>query len=274
MQNVPKIVGERLKAAAPAVNHPDANALTAFAEHSLPVIERDVVLEHLARCGDCRDVVALALPATEPLQTVVSPSPGGWLTWPTLRWTFVAAGIVAIASFGILQYQKSGRPTSTKMAFEASAPQSAATEAKNQPLPLPAVPAPAEKGDKIPAPPAPVLDDSGATNMMVMQNPGQDADQKKSVSRAEGVAAPAVAPQAGSAFGRSPAARPLGGPLFGPRAANQFQQQNMAQNQTPIPAPPRTFGKQQVGGPVTENERGPAGQVETQGQNIDAILVQ
>ncbi len=63
MQNVPKIVRERLRAVTPAVNHPDADALTAFAEHSLPELERDVVLEHLARCGDCRDIVALALPA-------------------------------------------------------------------------------------------------------------------------------------------------------------------------------------------------------------------
>ena len=62
MQNVPKIVRERLKAAPPATEHPDANALTAFAERVLPERERALVFDHLARCGDCRDVVALALP--------------------------------------------------------------------------------------------------------------------------------------------------------------------------------------------------------------------
>ena len=60
MQNVPKIVRERLKAAATIVNHldshPDANVLTAFAERSLGENERGVVLDHLARCGDCRDI--------------------------------------------------------------------------------------------------------------------------------------------------------------------------------------------------------------------------
>ena len=66
MQNVPKIVRDRLQAAAPAVNHPDADLLTAFAERSLPEHERTVVLEHLARCGDCRDIVALALPEPSP----------------------------------------------------------------------------------------------------------------------------------------------------------------------------------------------------------------
>ena len=56
MQNVPKIVRERLKAGAPAAQHPDANALTAFAERLLPERERALVFDHLARCGDCRDI--------------------------------------------------------------------------------------------------------------------------------------------------------------------------------------------------------------------------
>jgi hypothetical protein len=64
MQNVPKIVRERLKAATPAAQHPDANALAAFAERLLPERERALVFDHLARCGDCRDIVAWALPAT------------------------------------------------------------------------------------------------------------------------------------------------------------------------------------------------------------------
>ncbi|MGA1987052.1 MAG: carboxypeptidase regulatory-like domain-containing protein [Candidatus Sulfotelmatobacter sp.] len=286
MQNVPKIVRERLKAATPAVNHPDADLLTSFAEHSLPVLERDIVLEHLARCGDCRDVVALALPATEPVQTVVSPSPSGWLTWPTLRWAFVTAGVIAIASFGVLQYQKSAR--STTMAYKASAPQTTDTEAKNQPVPLPAAPARAEKRDKILAPPAPAFADSGdATSLMIMPSPGhnfdQNADQKKSVSRAQAVPTPPAPQQPGGAVGHIAAARTLGGPLFGPRAANQFQQQNMAQNQAPVPAPPGASGKQQAGGAGSENSRVSAGTqtVEASGaaslaqtENLDAHLAQ
>ena len=100
MQNVPKIVRDRLQAATPAVNHPDADLLTAFAERSLPDRERTVVLEHLARCGDCREIVALALPAIESVQTTIRPSPSGWFTWPALRWGFVTAGVVAVASLG------------------------------------------------------------------------------------------------------------------------------------------------------------------------------
>jgi hypothetical protein len=113
MQNVPKIVSERLRATPPVVDHPDADVLTAFAERSLSEQERLTVFGHLARCGDCRDIVALALPAIEPTQTVIAPAHTGWLTWPALRWGFVAAGIVAVASFGIVQYQHQLRSSTT-----------------------------------------------------------------------------------------------------------------------------------------------------------------
>jgi hypothetical protein len=110
VENVPKIVRARLQRPAPptADPHPDADLLTAFAEQSLAGRERDYVLEHLAQCGDCRDVVALALPATEAVAFAGSSSPAriGWLSLPVLRWGVVAAGIALVASFGILQYRQ------------------------------------------------------------------------------------------------------------------------------------------------------------------------
>ena len=138
MQNVPKIVSERLRATPTAVDHPEADVLGAFAECSLLDRERAIVLEHLSRCRDCRDIVALALPATEAAQTVVTPARSGWLTWPALRWGFVAAGVVAIASVGIVQYQRPSRPTTTvaremrnePVATYSQAQPQAATEAK------------------------------------------------------------------------------------------------------------------------------------------------
>ena len=74
MNEVPKIVYHRLRAAMPAAElleqmHPEADVLTAFAEQALSAPEREGVLQHLALCGNCRDVVALALPATDPLVT-------------------------------------------------------------------------------------------------------------------------------------------------------------------------------------------------------------
>ena len=45
--------------------HPDAERLSAFAEQALGERERGEVLEHLAVCGRCRQVVALAREAGE-----------------------------------------------------------------------------------------------------------------------------------------------------------------------------------------------------------------
>ncbi|HWY20252.1 MAG TPA: zf-HC2 domain-containing protein [Candidatus Acidoferrum sp.] len=107
MQDVPKIVVKRLQSTA-AESHPDADLLTAFAERSLAGRERDRVVEHLALCGDCREIVALGLPATEAAAAVRwgrAPR-GGWLSWPVLRWGVVAAGVVAVTSVGVLQLRQ------------------------------------------------------------------------------------------------------------------------------------------------------------------------
>jgi len=110
MENVPKIVMDRLKATAVAADHPDADVLTAFTERALPERERDQVLKHLASCTDCREVIALALPAEEPTVAVVNPTRDKWLTWPRLRWGLVAAGVIVVGSFGVLRYKQIVRP--------------------------------------------------------------------------------------------------------------------------------------------------------------------
>jgi len=81
--------------------HPDANLITAFLEKTLTERERAEVLNHLARCVECRDVVALALPAEV---TAVERTPSlvrkGWMVWPALRWAVLVAacGVVAIVA--------------------------------------------------------------------------------------------------------------------------------------------------------------------------------
>jgi photosystem II stability/assembly factor-like uncharacterized protein len=109
MQDVPKIVRARLQRPTPATTevHPDADLLTAFAEHTLAGNERDHVLEHIAHCADCREVVVLALPATEAVALTRSASARtGWFSLPVLRWGVVAAGVVLLASVGILEYRQ------------------------------------------------------------------------------------------------------------------------------------------------------------------------
>lgn len=278
MQNVPKIVRERLRAATPAVNHPDADVLTAFAEHSLPELERDSVLEHLARCGDCREIVALALPAIKPelVELVIKPSPSGWLTWPALRWRFVVAGVVVIASIGILRYQARFRPGTMSASSKVPAPQ-AEMEAKNQPLatPAPVAAPPAGKDEKI-QPAAPALADSMVVNNAVVIN-------KKSASGAV-PPPPALAQQLRGSINSSVIRRSVaGGTIGGPVVTNQWQQQNLAQNQAAAPAPSSPFGKQQAAAP-SANPQVPAAsqtvgasggaQVDTLAQNTDANLLQ
>ncbi|MGA2237064.1 MAG: hypothetical protein ABSG23_16485 [Terriglobales bacterium] len=152
MSEVPKIVYDRLRAArpeqalpegaGPSRCHPDADLLTAFAEQALSVTERDGVLEHLALCGECREVVALAIPAADVAATKIAaeteavratPSPvtaqRNWLTasklaWPSLRWAALAAGVAVVASVLLVHPGKLNRamPPSTNRQVATIAP--------------------------------------------------------------------------------------------------------------------------------------------------------
>jgi len=62
MEQLPKIVSERLRTGAAPGGHIDANLLTAYAEQSLDVRERESVAAHLALCSDCREILFLATP--------------------------------------------------------------------------------------------------------------------------------------------------------------------------------------------------------------------
>jgi hypothetical protein len=113
MFRLPKIVLERLrrKALAPeasgsfspapgqaASQHPDANLLAAFVERSLTERERGQVLNHLAQCAGCRELVELTLPAeATPALLEHSPVRPGWRAWPLLRWSALAATLAAVA---------------------------------------------------------------------------------------------------------------------------------------------------------------------------------
>jgi hypothetical protein len=153
MTEVPKIVRERLRAAglqgslpgqgvpgqsvagqtvsgqtAPPTAHPDADLLAAFAEQALSATVRAGVLEHLAYCGECREVVVLALPNADmvPVPTAANPEadapalPGksrwNWLrsaslARPGLRWAALAAGVALAGSVLLLHPGKLNQAT-------------------------------------------------------------------------------------------------------------------------------------------------------------------
>ena len=148
MTEVPKIVHDRLRAAlpgrgAPEQAHPDADLLAAFAEQALSTAERDGLLQHLALCGDCREVVALAVPAAElvPPQTAPQTANGDSVrtmlsragaptphklsfAWPTLRWAALAAGVAVAAAVLLMHPGKLNQAT-----VPSAHPQIAATAA-------------------------------------------------------------------------------------------------------------------------------------------------
>ena len=104
MEQLPKIVQRRLRATAKPGIHPDPDRLAAFVEKSLTDRERSQVLQHLADCADCRDVMSLAMPEiASPPSPVLQKS--NWLSWPVLRWGALAACVVVVSAAVTLHYQ-------------------------------------------------------------------------------------------------------------------------------------------------------------------------
>lgn len=105
MEQLPKIVQQRLQATAKAGVHPDPDLLTAFAEKSLNQRERAQVLQHLGQCADCRNVVSLAMPEDDLAPSTI-PARFRWLTWPVLRWGALAACVVVVSAAVTLHYER------------------------------------------------------------------------------------------------------------------------------------------------------------------------
>lgn len=176
MTDVPKIVYDRLRAAQkhqplpgaalPEQEHPDADLLVAFAEQMLSMTERDSMLEHLALCGDCREVIALALPAVDlaavPIAAESEPDRAtpvlakterswlplaGWpkLGWPSLRWAALAAGVVVVASLLLMHPGKLNQamlPAANQVATPqppVSGPQIASSAVPSSPIATPSM---------------------------------------------------------------------------------------------------------------------------------------
>jgi hypothetical protein len=79
--------------------HPDAESLSAFSEQALNERERAVVLAHLAVCGRCREVVALASEAADVGEGIAAApprkaiAPNAW--WKQWRLVWVPTAVVA-----------------------------------------------------------------------------------------------------------------------------------------------------------------------------------
>ena len=114
MEQLPKIVAQRLQAVSRTETHPDVNLLAAFAEKSLLSREQAQILEHLAVCVECREVVTHAQPE-EVMQRAAAavPMPVGrsWLSGTAIRWAALAACVVVGAVvISRTQFKKQQQP--------------------------------------------------------------------------------------------------------------------------------------------------------------------
>jgi hypothetical protein len=123
MEQLPKIVTQRLQATAKAGPHLDPNLLTALAEQSLTERERVQVLEHMAHCADCREIVALSLPEFEMAHAAAAaPAKAGWLSWPVLRWGAAVACVLVVGAAVTLRHQRRANPSPMIAPTQSAAP--------------------------------------------------------------------------------------------------------------------------------------------------------
>ncbi len=226
MQNVPNIVRERLKVLSQPVRHIEANMLAAFAERSLTDLDRDIVLEHLAQCAECREIAVLALPGPKAAPIMVSSS-RGWLTWPTLRWGFAAAGIAVIVSFGVLRYQRhSNNVIATNLVPSKTAADRAPDNASAPPI---AVPQPSSEPDAVSSRATVARSTLNPSNVTVSTSPTPRRDEASNEKLAI-------------------TGRRLGQLSHGPKmTSNQLQQNaNGFQMQAAPASSPAPFSKQQL----------------------------
>lgn len=155
MTELPKSVRQRLleNTAGDSGAHPDADLLAAFQERSLADDDRQRVLTHLAQCGLCREVLALALPPVAAAAAVPAPARRRWLAPPMLfRWGAAVAAVVVVSAALWLHRPAAIHPTSDGQFAKVSNPATpgaggseAAPAASKGPLPaMPSVAAPPE----------------------------------------------------------------------------------------------------------------------------------
>jgi hypothetical protein len=140
MPELSQIVLQRLASRRAVGDHPDADTLTAYTEQLLPPGERNRVLEHVAACSYCREIVALSQPeATEslPVPAVALAPKRGWRWKPALG---LAASLATLAAITTVVIELPRKPASFESARQSAAPadqaqasKTAAAPATNQP---------------------------------------------------------------------------------------------------------------------------------------------
>lgn len=121
MKPIPQVVRERLQAG-DAGPHPDPNLLAAFAENSLSKSARADVLQHLAACRQCREVLSVSVPEMPAAVVTTTPAGSAWLRWPVLRWGAVAACVIVVGAAVTLRYKHQEAARNSVSELPVSAP--------------------------------------------------------------------------------------------------------------------------------------------------------
>lgn len=132
MPELSQVVRQRLASRGTAGNHPDADTLTAYTEKLLSSEERRRVLEHIAACANCRDIVALSLPELpESLPAAaVATRRRGWRWKPALG---LAASLATLATVTTLVLELPRKPATFDSARQSAAPATTAEADKTTP---------------------------------------------------------------------------------------------------------------------------------------------
>jgi hypothetical protein len=235
MEEIPKIVRQRLQAVARPGEHPGANLLGAFVERSLGTREQDQVLRHLSQCMSCREIVSLAAnqPGIADAASVVRVSPS-WLSWPALRWGAALACVVVVGAAVTVRQRQESKPFAEKAETVASLPvANSGVEKKVASLQVPKSEAKIASGAELAA--------SGQNTITPKQAYGNHAaSNSKPVEMAEAKAAspfvdvvPGRAKNALAELQSSATEQATGGPLamkkgmMGPAASEAFFSENL-----------------------------------------------
>ncbi|HLW53917.1 MAG TPA: YCF48-related protein [Candidatus Angelobacter sp.] len=106
------LVRQRLASAAAADPHPDADTLTAYAEKLLSTRERGRIMDHIAACRECRDVIALSTgTGTDSAVTpVVVPDRSARRSWRPLFGLAASLAVVAVAAVFVIRMPQHKNP--------------------------------------------------------------------------------------------------------------------------------------------------------------------
>lgn len=212
MQEISNSLRQRLRARPEPKVHPDPDLLTAYVEQALPAAERSQVVQHLADCGYCREIVALSLPELQPEQVAAAPAPRRPIWWvPAYRWAAVAATLAIAATLVIEKPWKSSSTSFGPTKAVSDGSQAATSQPSSSTLPTtqatnnaPATESPATENDALRmATPAPAKasrrNDGGAAGPVARDDGAVKAESQNRSGAVVGAigglrAAPVMAP--------------------------------------------------------------------------------